>query len=114
MKFCPKCDTRIRNKSEEKILICIKCGHNIINEVSNTITANNSLTLFLIMVISESTLKIMDVEKPIESLPTTNIECPKCYNNLAFWWMLQTRSADEATTQFYRCTKCNHTWRNYS
>ncbi|MGC2430674.1 MAG: hypothetical protein WA393_06530 [Nitrososphaeraceae archaeon] len=28
--------------------------------------------------------------------------------------MLQTRSADEATTQFYRCTKCNHTWRNYS
>ena len=41
MKFCPKCDTRIRNKSEEKILICIKCGHNIINEVSNTITANN-------------------------------------------------------------------------
>ena len=42
MKFCPKCDTRIRNKSEEKILICIKCGHNIINEVSNTITANNN------------------------------------------------------------------------
>jgi hypothetical protein len=28
--------------------------------------------------------------------------------------MLQTRSADEATTQFYRCTKCGHTWRNYS
>ncbi|MGH9996735.1 MAG: transcription factor S, partial [Nitrososphaeraceae archaeon] len=25
-----------------------------------------------------------------------------------------TRSADEATTQFYRCTKCSHTWRNYS
>jgi DNA-directed RNA polymerase subunit M len=30
------------------------------------------------------------------------------------WWMLQTRSADEATTQFFRCTKCKHTWRNYS
>jgi transcription factor S len=114
MKFCPKCDTRIRNKSEEKILICIKCGHNIINEVSSTITANNKPNSVSNYGYSESTLKIMDVEKPIESLPTTNIECPKCYNNLAFWWMLQTRSADEATTQFYRCTKCNHTWRNYS
>ena len=56
MKFCPKCDTRIRNKSEEKILICIKCGHNIVNEVSNTINCKQcGLKLFLIMV----TLKIL-------------------------------------------------------
>ena len=114
MKFCPKCDTRIRNKSEEKILICIKCGHNIVNEVSSTITASGKPNSVSSYDYSENTLKIMDVEKPLESLPTTNIECPKCYNNLAFWWMLQTRSADEATTQFYRCTKCSHTWRNYS
>ncbi|MCE2508324.1 MAG: RPA12/RPB9/RPC11 RNA polymerase family protein, partial [Nitrosopumilaceae archaeon] len=32
----------------------------------------------------------------------------------AVWWMLQTRSADEPTTQFYRCTGCGHTWRDYS
>ncbi|NOJ29052.1 MAG: hypothetical protein DA328_02670 [Nitrososphaeraceae archaeon] len=56
----------------------------------------------------------MEPETAAETLPTINIECPKCKNDNAYWWMLQTRSADEATTQFYRCSKCNYTWRNYS
>ena len=46
--------------------------------------------------------------------PTIKIDCEKCGNDEAVWWMLQTRSADEPTTQFYRCTKCKHTWRNYA
>ena len=62
----------------------------------------------------KTSLKVMDSQSAIEALPTTAIECPKCKNGTAFWWMLQTRSADEPTTQFYRCTKCGHTWRNYA
>ena len=45
-------------------------------------------------------------------IPTIKIECEKCGNDEAVWWMLQTRSADEPTTQFYRCSKCRYTWRN--
>jgi transcription factor S len=48
-----------------------------------------------------------------ETLPVTKAECKKCGNVMAYYWMMQTRSADEPSTRFYRCTKCNHTWREY-
>jgi DNA-directed RNA polymerase subunit M len=28
--------------------------------------------------------------------------------------MVQTRGIDESMTQFYRCTRCGYTWRDYS
>jgi DNA-directed RNA polymerase subunit M len=64
---------------------------------------------------SPASIKVLGEEdESIEPLPTTNIECPKCKHDTAVWWMLQTRGGDEPTTQFYRCVKCNHTWRHYA
>lgn len=99
----------MKPKIEEGILSCPKCGLIVdreeekskVNLIQNAERA------------SQSSLKIMDADKGLDALPATTIDCPKCGNDLAFWWMLQTRSADEPTTQFYRCTKCSHTWRNY-
>ena len=62
----------------------------------------------------DPSIKVLEEGNDIKALPTTNVDCPKCDNKEAIWWMLQTRSADEPTTQFYRCTSCNHTWRNYA
>ena len=61
-----------------------------------------------------SEFNVFESNEGEESLPTIKIECEKCGNDEAVWWMLQTRSADEPTTQFYRCTKCRYTWRNYA
>ncbi|HKG30765.1 MAG TPA: transcription factor S [Nitrososphaeraceae archaeon] len=111
MKFCPKCETRMRPKIEEGIALCPKCGFSVDKEKEKIYAKENTISS---TENTENSLKVIDSDKSPDILPTTTIECPKCKNNNAFWWMLQTRSADEATTQFYRCTKCSHTWRNYS
>ncbi|AFU59450.1 putative DNA-directed RNA polymerase subunit M [Candidatus Nitrososphaera gargensis Ga9.2] len=91
---CPKCGFKAKKGKQEK---------NATTKQENKKTTTGS----------DASLKVMEGDS-VEALPTTNIECPQCGNGTAFWWMLQTRSADEATTQFYRCTKCSHTWRNYA
>lgn len=48
-----------------------------------------------------------------QGLPTTKAKCPECGNNEAYWYMQQTRSADESETRFYICTECDHKWRGY-
>ena len=44
-------------------------------------------------------------------LPTTDVECPECGNDSAYWYMQQIRSADESETRFFVCTECEHRWR---
>ena len=106
MKFCPKCDIRLKKSPGRSVLLCPKCdyteGQDSANQ--NQISEEESNSDFL----------VLDENEGKDAMPTIEIECEKCGNNEAVWWMLQTRSADEPTTQFYRCTKCEHTWRNYA
>ncbi|ETW39082.1 hypothetical protein PFTANZ_00240 [Plasmodium falciparum Tanzania (2000708)] len=37
--------------------------------------------------------------------------CPKCTNDEAYFYTLQIRSADEPSTIFYICVKCNYHWK---
>ncbi len=39
------------------------------------------------------------------------VPCPKCSHGAAYFMEVQTRSADEPATLFYRCEKCKHNWR---
>jgi len=52
-------------------------------------------------------------EAKVEVLPKTKIICPRCGNHEAYYWEVQTRSADEPATRFFKCTKCGHVWREY-
>ncbi len=114
MQFCPKCSTRLKAKQEDENkaakMTCLKCGYSTAQvEASKTETKSRKKASK-----EDASIKVLEEEDDVKTLPTTNVECPKCSNREAVWWMLQTRSADEPTTQFYRCTKCSHTWRNYA
>ncbi|MGQ0772088.1 MAG: transcription factor S [Nitrososphaerota archaeon] len=98
MQFCPKCGVRLKKGS------CQKCGYAASEEKHETKKATTQL---------DKSFTVFDEPLGNETLPSITIDCEKCGNTEAVWWMLQTRSADEPTTQFYRCTKCSHTWRNY-
>ena len=111
MKFCPKCGTRLRLKVQKpsSILVCDKCGF------TEESSASSAAQPEIIEEDDPATMKVLgDKEDKIKTMPTTQIECPKCGHNTAFWWFVQTRSGDEPPTQFFRCEKCAHTWRQYS
>ena len=57
---------------------------------------------------------ISEEDSKIKTMQTIKMKCEKCDNNLVFVWQVQTRGGDEASTQFMRCTKCGHTFREYT
>lgn len=105
MEFCKKCGGILipKKTGEKEVAICRNCGkissENVGTKLSEKI---------------ENDEKVVVVVEQKNNLPSTENTCPKCGNKEAFWWMQQTRSIDEPPTRFYKCTKCKHTWREYS
>jgi DNA-directed RNA polymerase subunit M len=110
MEFCPECGCRLEPKKADGIVVlaCTKCNY-VKKAVGNRAQAK------VIKVIQPKTQPFMTVisedEQKITTMPTIRMECEKCGNNLVYVWQVQTRGGDEASTQFMRCTKCGHTFR---
>ncbi|MGQ9759519.1 MAG: transcription factor S [Candidatus Methanomethylicaceae archaeon] len=104
MEFCPNCNSILLVDRKRKILLCRKCGYEKDGgcEGQRFVESINSPKETVIVKSSEGRV-----------LPITRSECRRCGNLEAYYWMMQTRRADEAPTRFYRCTKCGHTWREY-
>ena len=105
MEFCKKCGGILVPKKTKTgvVFVCRNCGKKYSKGTDITITEKVKLKD-----------NIKTVKQKDEGLPVTENQCPVCGNKEAFWWMQQTRSIDEPPTRFYRCTKCGHTWWEYS
>jgi DNA-directed RNA polymerase subunit M len=115
MQFCPKCGTRLvpKKNTEEKadiVMACSKCGFTKRQPVKEL----EPIPKVIEHSLQETIAVISKEEQKLRVLPTVRVECTKCGNNLAYVWQVQTRGGDESSTQFFRCTKCNHTFREYS
>ena len=113
MEFCPKCGCRLEPKkiNDTIVLACTKCSY--VKQPQN-----NRAQAKVIKVIQPTSQPFMTViseeEQKIKTMQTIRMKCEKCDNNEVYVWQVQTRGGDEASTQFMRCTKCGHTFREYS
>lgn len=107
MKFCNECGATLSIEWVNHRYKCPRCGAHEPLEAKALLVNNHGSKSDKIIVIGKN-------ERRMRTLPQTNSSCPKCGNGRAYWWMVQTRSADESSTQFFRCTRCGHTWREYS
>ncbi|HET6403784.1 MAG TPA: transcription factor S [Candidatus Thermoplasmatota archaeon] len=103
--FCP--NDKAMLKPVGGVLTCPKCGYQ-----KKQVAGQNVVKTKSVDDISKSVMA--DATQKMDLLPTTDeYACEKCGNTKAYYFMRQTRSADEATTRFLECTKCGYKWREY-
>ncbi|EMA50369.1 transcription factor S [Halococcus thailandensis] len=102
MEFCDECGSMM--KTDDGVWVCDNCGYtkprDDAKEAAMTTTQGQE---------ESEIIDVSDAEN--RGLPTTEVHCPECGNDEAYWYMQQIRSADESETRFFVCTECEHRWR---
>jgi len=101
MEFCPKCGAVLIQKRKNDG--CPRCNY----------TAKGATKLKISEKVNKPKNKIEVIKKDTSTFPIINEKCKECGNEKAYFWTVQTRSGDEAETKFFKCVKCEHTWREY-
>ena len=104
MEFCPECNSILLPK--KGILKCSTCGYTEKLE-------EESIEQYTMKGDKKEEQEVVVIDNEVVTMPTTKGTCYRCGNTKIAWWMMQTRSADEAPTVFYRCIKCGNTWKGH-
>lgn len=93
MEFCPECGAILLPMNKK--LKC-KCGYekSLSDEVKDQYEVKGE---------TNPKAEVIVTDNKKVALPTTTITCYKCGGTKGYWWTVQTRSADEAPTNFIRC-----------
>ena len=94
--FCPACKALLKLSAHKT---CLNCGAAVEGKIEFSEEIKHKTNL-------------KPQAQQIETLATVEKKCPKCGNKTAFFKSQQIAYADEPETEFYKCTKCGHTWRS--
>lgn len=115
MEFCTQCGSRLvpkrvsSGKQDLVMLACTKCSFK-----KPDTKAEQKVNGIFIEHNPKQFVAVISKEEQLSTLPSLQVECPRCGNNVANVWEVQTRGSDESSTQFFRCVKCGYTFREYA
>jgi len=125
--FCEKCRSIVFPKDGK--YVCKRCGYEggksnseaakakaderDFDEVKKELAAQSEKAQLDAQKEEEDTIQdeVPIVGKSTITLSRAKVICEKCGHGEAYYYIRQTRSADEPSTTFYRCCKCNYSWR---
>ena len=114
MEFCEKCDSLLLPKkiNNKVVPFCPDCNESKSNGNLTTISFEDEERKKdpeggkMLIIESDS--------NAIAGRPKKQLICPSCQTiEEVEYWEIQTRSADEAPTRFFRCLTCEKNWREY-
>ncbi|MED6143499.1 hypothetical protein PIB30_006760 [Stylosanthes scabra] len=109
MEFCPSCGNMLGyekpNVGHPSRFYCPTCSY--VCNIESMVKIKRKLALV------RKDIEPVISEDDMNSLPTTEVPCPRCSHHKAAYTEFQTRSADEPATITYFCNndKCKHIWR---
>ncbi|MEM4717564.1 MAG: transcription factor S [Desulfurococcaceae archaeon] len=110
-RFCPRCRGIMKpiKENNKTIMVCSRCGfkEEAVSKQGFKISSRIEHSE------REKTI-ILEDSVDISKLPVSReVTCRRCGSHEAYYWVLQTRAADEPPTRFYKCVKCGYVWREY-
>ncbi|KAF9432290.1 DNA-directed RNA polymerase III subunit RPC10 [Entomortierella beljakovae] len=106
MYFCPTCSNLllVQSDSIQQQLYCQTCPY--IHPIVKTIVQRKTLD-------RKQVDDVLGGDDAWANVDHTEATCPRCEHDRAYYLQIQTRSADEPMTTFYKCCeiKCGWQWK---
>lgn len=114
MQFCETCDSLLQPRKvpghDRTALFCIDCNEFKDLEINNIRIEedrDDDPEKGKMLIVDEDDGRTV-------GRPSGQIYCPRCDSiQEVEYWEIQTRSADESPTRFFKCLTCKKQWREY-